>query len=205
MLGHNNIVLLFALSLLQTGAARPKPVRHFARPAGVVAVDAPLHEILNGYVKWLKHHPEAIPHAQPLIPKTPGLDASPSQDVASPLVIRIPSVALYSPSGISVYYDTNSDKNAAFLRALPSGTGDARQANTGAAEVTLREAIEMFAELKPYEGALLAEKRYTILALTCADNAGWGTRCKNQNEVIDQLVRVNRLGIGVIHVRVHND
>jgi hypothetical protein len=202
LVGRNVLLVSVLLHFtLQTGATQTGPDRNPARSVGVVSVDAPLQEVLDGYLPWLERHPEAVPHSQPLIPGPTGAVAPRAQEApVTPLVIMMPSIDLYSPSGVLIYHGTNSEKNVAFLRALPANIPSIGHANTSPVGPTLREAVEMFSELKPYEAALLITKHYTIFALTCPDSA----HCKEQNEALQQLGgHLHEIGIGVIEVRLH--
>ncbi|MGH9897695.1 MAG: hypothetical protein ACRD4L_02435 [Pyrinomonadaceae bacterium] len=110
----------------------------------------------------------------------------------------MPNMDLYSPSGISIYYGEDSATNAAFLRTLPQAISSTKK--TDVARPSLKEAIEMFPALKAQEGALLADKRYTVFAVTYPD---WD-HCKDQNEAVAKLrKRAGQLKIRIIEVRIH--
>jgi hypothetical protein len=65
---------------------------------------------------------------------------------------------------------------------------------------SLKEAIEMFSEFKAQEEALLADKRYTVFAVTYPD---WD-HCKEQNEAVAKLrARGAQTNIRVLEVRLH--
>lgn len=147
-------------------------------PTAMAVANASLDDLFAGYDQWSTRHPGVFPRG-----KTTRLD--------------VPSIDLYAPSGVSVYHGTDSAKNAAFLDALAKGIGQTR---TNEFRPTLQEAIEMFSELKAKEAALLADKRYTIFALTYPH---WD-RCKAQNDAIEKLrEHATQLGIRIIEVRLH--
>jgi hypothetical protein len=164
------IVLLSCLNLGLQPAAKTPRIEN-------VAV-ASLDDLLNGYGDWSTHHPNVLPRDKPFN-------------------LEVPSVDLYSESGVSIYHGVDSEKNAAFLNALPQAID---QAKTGEVRPSLKEAIEMFTDFKKQESVLLADKRYTIFALTYPD---WG-RCKAQNDAIQKLrERAQKIGIRVLEVRLH--
>jgi len=200
------IPLLFALPLfaMQAGPGQKKSNTSPTGAGAVVTVDVPLQEFLNGALVWLAHHPEAIPKARPLIPApSQGGLHSGHEDAPgpAPMTIKMPSLDLYSPAGVSIYHSEDQQKNPAFIRALPGSIQQAKDAKTDEIRPTLQEAIEMLAELKPYEAAIMARKQVTIFALTYpADTA----RCGAQDQAIQQLKeRAQRIGIRVIEVRLH--
>jgi hypothetical protein len=183
----------------QTSTAQTKSSQRPASSVAVVTVDVPTDELLLGYLRLEQQHPGVIPQPQhPLIP-APQQGALHSQSAAThseaPPALKIPSLDLYSASGVSVYHDTDSEKNAAFIRGLPRSI---RQAKTDEVRPTLREAMEMFTELKPYEAAPVSKHEYTVFVLTVPDKAS----CKAQNEAIQELTSRVGLDIRVIEVRL---
>jgi hypothetical protein len=141
-------------------------------------VHAALEEMVTGYLRWEHQHPEAIQSGKPLM-------------------LAMPSIDLYSPAGVSLHHGSDSEKNAAFIRALPQTL---REARTDEVRPSLKEAIEMFAELKTQEVALLSNKEYTVFALTYADT----DLCKAQNDSIEKLRgRAHQLGVRILEVRLH--
>jgi hypothetical protein len=172
--------------------------------ATVLTLESTLQELMQGYLRWMHRHPEATHQTQPLIPAPaqglPNHDSEAGPGVV-PLQIRMPSIDLYAPSGVSLYHGTDSEKNAAFLRALPRGIPQRNTATTDEVRPTLQEATEMFAGLKPYEAAPSVQKGYTVFALTYPDK----DRCKPQNDAIQELEsRAQRIGIRVIEIRLRN-
>lgn len=143
-----------------------------------IVVSASIEERLTGYLDWGGRHPGTF---------SPG----------KPHTIGMPTLDLYSPSGISIYYGEDSATNAAFLGTLPQGIPKLK---TVAARPSLKEAIEMLPQLKAQEGALLADKRYTLFAATQLNS----NRCKAQNEAIANLrKRAGQMKIRIIEVRLH--
>jgi hypothetical protein len=141
-------------------------------------VDASATELLDAYLQWMDHHPEAVPKG-------------------NTLKLDMPAIDLYSPTGVSLYYGVDSMKNAAFLRNLPQGI---KSAKTDAIRPSLKEAIEMFPALKAQESTLLADKRYTIFAVSYPN---WEI-CKEQNEAVAKLrERAAQAKIRIIEVRLH--
>jgi hypothetical protein len=133
------------------------------------------------YLQWELQHPEA----------------NPSKERFSSLAL--PTLDLYSPSGIAIYYGADSAKNAAFLRSLPQGIAGATKANV--VRPSLKDAIEMFPEFKAEEDLLLADKRYTVFAVTYP---GW-EEAKEQNDALAKLrERAEQAKIRILEVRLHH-
>jgi hypothetical protein len=196
-------VLLLAVLLPMAVQLGTVPAESEKRPStSVLTVEAPLQELLQGYLGWMHRHPEAKPRTQPLIPApAQGLPKRDSQlaPEVNPLQIEMPSIDLYAPSGVSLYHGTDSAKNAAFLRALPRGIPQGNTATTNEVRPTLQEAMQMLAELKLHEATPMAQKGYTVFALTYPGPGRW----KAQNEAIQELEsRAPRIGIRVIEVRL---
>jgi hypothetical protein len=195
------------LSLLFRFVAWPaaEQVRITEQPSAssdVVTIEAPLVELNQRYLRWIHHHPEVMQQPKPLIPppppgEWPNSSAGSNRDV-TPLLIRMPSIDLYSPTGVSLYHGTDSDKNAKFIRGLPHGIPSGSAVTADELRPTLQEAMEMFSELKQYASAPAAKKEYTVFALTYPDV----TR-KAQNEAMEELKnRAGRIGFRVIEVRL---
>jgi hypothetical protein len=147
-------------------------------PVGDFTVSSPAEELSEGYLKWAVNHPRSV-------------------EAEARIRILMPTLDLYSPSGVSLYHGEDSLANAAFIRTLPKGIGNAKPATS---RPSLKEAIEMFSELKAKEDALLADKSYTIFAITYPD---WD-RCMDQNAAVAELRgSKGRANIRVIEVRLH--
>jgi hypothetical protein len=167
------MVSLFGLTLLTlVGAAQmsgsPKA------GAYVVTVQASVLDALWGYAHWSLQHPNAMHWYQvqqsenslktpdKLGTNAPGADSSSGTTMRLPL----PSIDLYAPSGISVYYGTNAAENAQFLHTLPEGIHWAEAHKTLVFRPTLEEAIAMLSQLKPYQSGFLPANGYVIFALS---------------------------------------
>jgi hypothetical protein len=165
--------LFFMPPALGQSKAPPKP----KGGPYVISVRAPAIEAAQGFLYWIMKHPSAVPwyRERPLAavapdrqePVAPGLSGPKSGTQRSmTLPLRLPSMDLYAPSGTSVYYSTSAAKNAHLLRALPAGARGAEAQRTPVPRPTLKEALSMFPELKPYVPELLASKGYTVFALS---------------------------------------
>jgi hypothetical protein len=170
----------------------------------VVTIEASQDEVLRGYLEWVHRHPEVMQHkTSPIVPTArPQFTGQPSEaaaDGVTPLLIGTPSIDLYSPSGVSLYHGTDSEKNGAFIRDLPRALQQRNTEKITEVRPTLQEAIEMFSELAPYRAASSAKNEYTIFALTFTDRPF----CRSQNDAVEQLKgRARELGIRVIEIRL---
>jgi hypothetical protein len=120
-----------------------------ATKSAITIVDARFQELAQGYMQWRHRHPEATRQAPQEIPD-PRQDV-PRRDPASdsqppPLIVRMPSIDLYSPSGFSVYHGAVSKENAAFIIALPRDIPRGDATTPHEVRPTLQEAVEMFPE-----------------------------------------------------------
>jgi hypothetical protein len=163
-------LILFAVLLL---AAAPKQSANHLGD-----IEASVQELTAGFLKWEQHYPGAT---------TPG----------KPMMIAIPSIDLYSPSGVSLYHGGDSEKNASFIRDLP---GNIPHAKTEEVRPSFQEALEMFDALKSQKALSPAGHQYTVFALTYAG----ADFCKAQNDAIQQLrSRAGQIGIRILEVRLH--
>jgi hypothetical protein len=199
---------LFGVRILLTGAlvlsviqGKAAPAAQSEQPPWVITVEASQGELLEGYLRWLHRHPEAIHHSQPARAlSSPGssADSAGATQSTEPLLIRMPSIELYSRSGVSLYHGTDSEKNAVFIRALNEGPKE-HLPEGNEMRPTLDEAVEMLAELDLYRTALKGQE-YTMMALTYPNKSS----CRAQNDAVQQLESSSRqLGIRVIEVQIH--
>jgi hypothetical protein len=145
----------------------------------VVTVQAPISEMSAGFAHWIHLHPKtntAPPNAAALLK---GYSETDSES----LVIRMPSLDLYSPSGVSIYHGENSEKNAEFIRSFVPSDPLRNTGKTTDARPTLQEALSIFPELQTYEAKILAQKEYTFFAMTYPNQP----MCKAQNDAIEHL------------------
>jgi hypothetical protein len=148
------------------------PVKAPAGSDGILNISS--QEFLSRYLGWAHEHPAAY-EGQPRINA------------------QIPAIDLYSAAGVLLYYGGDSEKNAAFLRALPRSAAEAK---TSAMRPTLQETLALFPEF----GAPPAGMRYAVLATTYPD---WD-KCKAQNDAIEELkARARKMGIWVLELRLH--
>jgi hypothetical protein len=139
----------------------------FAQSAFDSPTPANRRELLDGYHMWQVRHPET---------KSP----------TGSLVIHVPTIDLYSPTGEAVYHiDGDPTASAAFLKSLPTQLARYRTSKPNAPRPSLKEAIEMFSGLKGQENDLLTTGKYTIFALTFLQ---WDY-AKAQNDAINDLRR----------------
>jgi hypothetical protein len=180
------------------------PVESNHRSIAIVSVEALVNELLEGYHKWIVRHPEINPQTQTASSRPAGgaqSGATEASQSRGQLLIRTPSIDLYSPSGISLYHGTNCEENAAWIRALPRGIQTGGAAKTDGLRPTLQEAVEMFSELGPYKAVPMAKNEYTLFALANPSL----TACKAQDEAIQQLKgSAPGTSIRVIEVRLHS-
>lgn len=196
------LILSFVISFaLLAKSAQTRPDGRATTSTPVITVDVPISEAGDGFLAWLQLHPEAAPQQKPIIPAPSQGPQGPQKEPGSkPLMIQTPSIDLYSPTGVSLYHGTNSEKNAALIRDLPRSIREVERPETTDIRPTLKEAVEMFAELKPYRADILAGKQDTIFALTLFDTA----RCKAQNDAMQELrKRPSEIGVRIVEVRLH--
>ncbi len=154
----------------------------------VLVVSASTGEMLAGYMRWMHSHPTAA-----------RTDSVPGQEAPAGglLLIRVPSLDVYSPSGVSLSHQTDPAGDAATISRLPDSISNLRGDGIEG-RPSLQEAVEMVRGLKPYEKGLLAFKGYTVFVLTYSDLP----RCAAQNAAIEKLTHEH--GVAGIRVVVLN-
>jgi hypothetical protein len=171
------ICFLLTYVFLAQGSHMPNsPPQQVERESYIVT--ATLADLAHGYNKWQAGR-------------------SNGTEGAKSFRLGMPILDLYSPSGTSLYHGEDSTANATFLRSLPKAMG---RTTATAPRPSLKEAIEMFPELKLQEDTLLADKRYTVFAIT---DPTWD-HCKDQNDAVAKLRESkDHANIRVIEVRLH--
>jgi hypothetical protein len=168
------VIIVFQLLTLQGGAQQHSKV-------ATVSVSTPEAAMRNQYLVWADKHPSVW-------------QKSPT------LVISVPFISLYSPTGVSVYYGTDSKTNTAFIRALAHNVPPATNASIDTLRPTLKEYMDMVAELQPYERLFSTKRAYTLFAVSYDASAC----CKAQNEAIRYIKnRGSRIDLRVIEVRLN--
>lgn len=112
--------------------------------------------------------------------------------------LKSPSIDLYSPAGQPLYYGTDSNQNASFIRRLLRGIPKESPISQGDRRPTLEQALAMFPELRPYATKSCAS-RYTLFSMQSAAKMN-GTAQAKAIEEFESDAR--RLGIRVISVIV---
>lgn len=159
-----NYICILLLFLISTSTERS----HYTASASD-------NEFTKAYLQWFVHHREAAPGGNLLKLEMPALD-------------------LYTPAGVSIYYGTDAEANADFLRKLSKGIPAATPQR---GRPTLKEAIEMVPGFRTEENELLADKRYTIFAVTYPH---WAD-ARAQNDAIAEL-RKTQNSIRILEVRL---
>lgn len=153
--------------------------------ASVVAVDISVDKWLEDYMGWTRHHPEIK------------VSASSTSD-PEPVMLGMPYLELFSPTGASLYRGSNAAQNAFFLRALERKVPSRASVSVeNGLHPTLKEYFDMIAELRPYQAEVRSKKCFIILAITYPDKSF----CKVQNDALDKMKKTPN--IRVIEVRLH--
>jgi len=141
--------------------------------------NASVEELATGYLDWISRQPNS------------GGDSKPHK-------MEMPTLDVYSPAGVLLYFGANSAANAAIIRKLPQ---DLPKQTASETRPSLSEAIDMFHELKTQKDKILSGQRYTIFAVTYPN---WD-HCKEQNEAMTQLrERKQQMpNIRIVEVRLH--
>jgi hypothetical protein len=158
--------------------------------ANVITVESSVSEMMAGYLKWIHVHPEVM-HVH-------GTGASNSD--SEPLIVKMPSIDLYSPTGVSLYHGTSSQGNALFLQDFPHNVHRLDAAKMTEIRPTIQEAMSICPELEPYKASIVGKKQYTIFAMTYPNAPIY----EEQNKTVQQLKsRAQQLGLIVIEVQLH--
>lgn len=142
-------------------------------------VSVSVEELATGYLDWISRQPDA------------GGDSKPHR-------VEMPTLDIYSPAGVSLYFGADSAANAAIIRKLPQ---EFPKQSTSVKRPSLSEAIDMFQELKSQKEKILSGQRYTVFVVTYPN---WD-HCKEQNEAMAQLRerRQQMPNIRIVEVRLH--
>jgi hypothetical protein len=139
----------------------------YAQSVSDTTTSANRQELLDGYHLWGIKHPEA-------------------KSASGTLMIRVPTIDLYSPDGQAVYHvEGDPQASAVFIKSLPAQLPRFKALKTTTSRPSLREAIEMFSGLRNRESDLLSSGKYTVFSVTFLH---W-EYAKAQNDAIDDLRR----------------
>ncbi|MGH9913793.1 MAG: hypothetical protein ACRD63_00735, partial [Pyrinomonadaceae bacterium] len=129
-------------------------------------VTASIEELNAGYLRWMDLHPN---HFQ----------------VGKPLMLSMPRIDLYSPSGTLLYSGEDSEQNAKFINNSLAKFLTIKHEPTTIFRPTLKEALNLLPKLTAQRTENLPPDTYILFAVTYPDTS----MCKAQNDVISQLVR----------------
>lgn len=223
-LGRLSPPLIAVLLLALPGLTQQKEKTKSGEGAYVVSVHAPVMEAAHGFLDWIIKHQSAVPWyrespraklaGKPQGTLSHGLAGPepPARGERSTLPLWLPQMDLYAPSGDSIYYSTTAAKNANFLGTLPAGIRWAKAHKTPVPRPTLKEALSMFVELRPYIPSLSDSKRYTIFALSLIGTpskapSGRLRYSERQSKIQDVALekierRARQIGVRVISVQL---
>jgi hypothetical protein len=148
-----------------------------------VMVDLPVQLWTDDYLAWMKQR-VAKEH---------------SDTGAAPVMLGMPYLELFSPTGKSLYRGSAADKNASFLTRLSassytaSGPGDLSEGHPGLADY-----FTFIGELRPFKQQVFVQKKMVLLAVTFPDKAF----CKAQNEAL--LPFLHRQEFQVVEIKLHS-
>lgn len=139
------------------------------RTASAISVNAPSQEWIGGYLEWTHHHPGVIKR-----------DAS-----GSPvsLVLEMPYLELFSPSGVRLYHGKTSEGNAAFIDSIQSQLPHLTAVADSDPRPSLQEYLDMFSELRPYRDQITQHPMYTLFSVSYNDSS----MCKAQVDAIRRI------------------
>lgn len=139
------------------------------RTTNALSVSAPTQEWLGSYLEWTHHHPGVIKR-----------DAS-----GSPvsLVLEMPYLELFSPSGVRLYHGKTSEGNAAFIDSIQSQLPHLTAVADSDSRPTLQEYLGMFSELQPYKDQIMQHPMYTLFSVSYSDSS----MCKAQVDAIRRI------------------
>jgi hypothetical protein len=147
--------------------------------AVVVRVDTSERAFLEAYLHWAKQHPAVVEEGTN--------------------VIHLPMFYLYSASGVALYYGSDKEANAAFLRGLPADMASGEAKPKPSVLPSLEDSIDFISELGPHKTKLLAAKIPTVFAISHTNSKC----CAMQDDALNELkARAASIGIDVVEVRL---
>jgi len=189
------LAVLSAASQLLLAQTQPGP----HHDAAVITVQSPISEVMDGYHNLTIHHPElnktssGAPSHSATMPFSNDAAEKPS------LEIRMPSIDLYSPAGISLFHGTSVATNASFIRGFQPNIPLKSAQSMTEFRPTLAEALAIFKELAPYAGRILARKHYTIFVMTYPNVPSY----KPQDDALEVLMQhAQQMRVQVVEVQL---
>lgn len=159
MFRSNFLVLLVFVFASSTAMSQGYKV-HTTTVAGSI------DELLAGYHHLTDLHPDSV-------------------QVGVPLILPLPSIDLYSPSGTLLYYGGDSEQNAKFINNSLAQLPTIKHEPTTLFRPTLKEAFGIFPKLAAQRTEHLSPDTYTLFTITYPDTS----MCKAQNDAISRLTR----------------
>jgi hypothetical protein len=113
-------------------------------------------------------------------------------------MLGMPYLELFSPDGHSLYRGENALQNASFLRELQHTVPIRGNVMTSEWHPSLHDYFDLVASLKPYESRMLADKHFTLLAVTYPDRPF----CQPENDALQQFA--SQPNIQIVVIRLHS-
>jgi len=147
-------------------------------------IDIPIQERNEGYLDWLHDHKDVLRTLQ-------------LRDPGKAIILKIPELNLYSPTGKLLYNGTDAAKNAAFLKGLEGGMPKDSSVTDDGLHPSLADYLKIYPQLNSYKEAIAKEPRFTILAFTSKDFM----ICAPQNEAIASMPKGLDLRVLVVSLK----
>jgi hypothetical protein len=156
----------------------------------VVSVNASTKDLAQGYLRWLRKHPELRPGS--------GSKSAQSGEAGDPFKLLWPTLDIYSSPGILIFHGNDSETNVRIIQQLPKILPHA-DATQGSMRPTLSEAVAMFPELSSDVIKFPTHVKYTLFVINYKDRPA----CSAQNHAIQELKkRVRGSQVRVVEVQV---
>ena len=118
------------------------------------------------------------------------------------LVVVIPGIYVYNPSGQCIEKRERSSQTIPFLQALgKQGLSGVLKGSAADCQVpALSELVAMFDGLKPYQKALLEGGHPVLVVWSCTERSS----CREQDRAVArQRRRLQQLGVGLVEIVLH--
>lgn len=137
--------------------------------------------VVASYNHWTKQHPELL-------------------QGNGPIVVSIPALYLFSPTGKLIHFGSSPELNVAFIRDLPDNVSRQSKDAIEHVQPNLTELIQMVAELRPHESIILNAKRFTLVSLTIPTLPS----SRLQEDAIRLRLQKRHGNLNVIEVQLHD-
>lgn len=152
-----------------------------------ITVDVPLGDWLERYRQWASRDRGAS-QGEATPPRT-----------QQPVMLGMPYLEYFSPTGTSLYRGSTAEANAAFILDLQEhGAKQGKALTPDPSRPSLLEYFDLAPQLKQYERKVMSKNRFVLLSIVFPDKPF----CKAQSDAIRQLR--DQPNVQIIEIHLHS-